>query len=250
MIVHEALQKLFPLAIPTNSAKNITDIRQILIGKRKNTVYKAAFSRHLGKSITKDAFDYLANELNNYTNSTTVMSQIDFDEWHKNVCVEFLNKLNGKSPCPKKYGKAQKALNMAGKYLYCCSDSISLEAKFTHFHMALDGYTYIGTSKTAYPLSFYRDIVMRGSLPIGTIKSWSQLDNTNYDNAVKNIRDFISAYPHTFNEYLDACHAEGLFSHISSVAPDDDRVLTPFESEFFIWEICKTNKASVFTTLY
>jgi hypothetical protein len=76
MIVHEELRKLFPLAIPTNSAKNITDIRQILFGKRKNTVYKAAFSRDLGKSITIDAFEYLANELYKYTNSPKVLTQI------------------------------------------------------------------------------------------------------------------------------------------------------------------------------
>jgi hypothetical protein len=251
MTVQNALKKIFTLAIPTDSAHAISDIRNILIGPRSNTVYKAAFSRDLGKIITAPAFDLLANELLAYM-SGSAKSLASFDEWHHSVCDNFKNELNKHTPRMKKYGKAQKALNIAAKYLYCCNDANNAldQAKFTYFHIALDGYTYIDNN---YPLSFYRDVVIPWkyrSMPRGTVKYWSRLEYENYRTAVENIREFFDAHPHTFNDYLSACHAEGVLTNISPVPVGEDRILTPFEAEFFIWEICKENKSAVFKTLF
>ena len=256
MTVHKKMQEIFTLAIPTDSSQNLTDIKNILYGNRANTVYAAAFARDLPKAVTIDAFDLLADELCNYMKSTTVHTQLSFDAWHHSVCDEFIQKLNSRSSRRKKYGKAQKAFNMAAKYLYCCNDTItpSMQSKFDDCHIALDGFTYI-ENPTNYPLSFYRDVVIPwkyGSMPRRTIKFWSRLDYDNYKTAVNNIRAFfdVPEHKHTFNESLSACHATGILTRVSPVPNEDDRVLTPFEAEFFIWEICKQNRPTVFAVLF
>jgi hypothetical protein len=255
MTVHNALREIFTLATPTDSAHNISDIQDILVGRRANTVYKAAFSRDLSKAVTEPAFLRLARELHIYM-SSSAKSRTSFDSWHEGVCDAFLSELNSCSPRQKKYGKAQKALNMSAKYLYCCEDTlpVSEQEKFDHFHIALDGYTYI-ENPTNYPLSFYRDVVIPwkyGHMPHGTVRSWSQLEKEDYRKAVKNVRDFFAVpqHSHTFNEYLKACHTAGILTSISPVPINEDRNLTPFEAEFFLWEICKKNRPSVFTALF
>ena len=254
MTVHKKMQEIFTLAIPTDSSQNLTDIKNILYGNRANTVYAAAFARDLPKAVTIYAFDFLAKEFCDYMKSSTVHTQLSFDAWHHSVCDEFIQKLNSRSSRRKKYGKAQKAFNMAAKYLYCCNDTItpSMQTKFDNCHIALDGFTYIGNKN--YQLSFYRDVVYPwkyGSMPRRTI-FWSRLDYNNYKTAVDNIREFfdISEHKHTFNEYLSACHATGILTRVSPVPNEDDRVLTPFEAEFFIWEICKQNRRDVFKALF
>lgn len=256
MIVHKALQEIFTLATPTDSSHNLTDIYNILYGNRSNTVYAAAFARDISKEVTKDAFDILASELLNYMNGALIHTRDSFDDWHCSVCDRFLNELNGHSPRPKRYGKAQKAFNMAAKYVYCCNDTIiqSMQAKFDNCHIALDGYTYIENPNN-YPVSFYRDVVIPwkyGHMPRGTVRFWSSLDKENYKTAVNNIREFfaVNKNKHTFNDYCIACHHEGLLNHISLVPNKDDRELTPFEAEFFLWEICKENKRAILTALF
>lgn len=255
MKVHSKLQTMFPFAAHALSIHSLADIKAFLYDKENGTVYKAAFGRDLKKIITIPAFDLLANELCNYLSNTTVETQKSFDEWHHNVCDKFITELNKSITKEKNYGKAQKALNMALKYAYCCNDASHTfpYEKFTYAHMALDGYTYIGANKTNYPLSFCRDTVFPlkyGKKPRGRKASWSQLDVKDYLATVEDIRDCINKYPLTFNEYLSACHSVGLFTHIVPLSATDDRTLTPFEAEFFIWEICKNNKSSILATLF
>ena len=61
---------------------------------------------------------------------------------------------------------------------------------------------------------------------------------------------FINEPSHTFNEYLNACHTAGILTSISPVPINEDRNLTPFEAEFFLWKICTENRSAVFTTLF
>lgn len=255
MNIHTRLLTMFPFAAPTLSIHSKSDIKDILYRKPNGTVYSAAFSRDLKKEFTIPAFDLLADELYEYLNNKTVETKASFDMWHHSVCDKFLSKLNITSDKAKKYGKAQKALNMAIKYAYCCNDAVDAFPckKFTYAHMALDGYTYIGANKTAYPLSFCRNIVFLwkyGKKPRNRQASWSKLEYSDYSKNVEDISDFIVTHPHTFNEYLTACHSAGLFSDILPLSKEDDRILTQFEAEFFIWEICKNNKRAVFSTLY
>lgn len=255
MKVHNRLKTMFPFADNNLSVANLSNIINIMYMKKKGNVYTAAFSRDLKKSETVRAFDLLANELYTYLNDTNVETQNSFDEWHNRVCLAFLNVLNEDSSKEKQYGKAQKALNMAMKYAYCCNDAAKTIPynKFTHAHMALDGYTCVGANRQDYPLSFCRDVVFiqrYGRHPRGRIKSWARLTPNDYLENVTDIRAVIDAHPHTFNDYLSVCHSAGLFLGILPLPEEDDRQLTVFEAEFFIWELCKNNKNHALQSIF
>ena len=85
------------------------------------------------------------------------MSREGFDEWHKAVCTEFLtlfNEGNKKRYQPVAYGKAQKAVNMVFKYLYCYdgADKYIDEGYFDYCHMPIDNLTLNWYKKeVAYP---------------------------------------------------------------------------------------------------
>ena len=89
--------------------------------------------------------------------SYDVMSREGFDEWHKAVCTEFLtlfNEDNRKRYQPVAYGKAQKAVNMVFKYLYCYdgADKYIDEGYFDYCHMPIDNLTLNWYKKeVAYP---------------------------------------------------------------------------------------------------
>ena len=89
--------------------------------------------------------------------SYDVLSREGFDEWHKAVCTEFLtlfNEDNRKRYQPVAYGKAQKAVNMVFKYLYCYdgADKYIDEGYFDYCHMPIDNLTLNWYKKeVAYP---------------------------------------------------------------------------------------------------
>lgn len=65
----------------------------------------------------------------------------DFNGLHKKWCNDFLSKLNNKVPEEQEFGKAQKVINMAFKYLYCFDDAPQYEGHFKYCHMPIDSYT-------------------------------------------------------------------------------------------------------------
>lgn len=85
-------------------------------------------------------FGVLAKEIQKYfTASTAELSQNFFDDWHKRFCDYFINQLEKKCDYHATYGQAQKVVNMAFKYLFCC-DGIN-EHYFDFCHMPLDSIT-------------------------------------------------------------------------------------------------------------
>ncbi|MBO8424493.1 MAG: hypothetical protein IAB16_05695, partial [Firmicutes bacterium] len=114
--------------------------------------------------------------------SYDVMSREGFDEWHKAVCTEFLtlfNEDNRKIYQPVAYGKAQKAVNMVFKYLYCYdgAEKYTDEGYFAHCHMALDNLTLNWYKKeVAYP---------------PTDCAWSDLKYGAYIEIQTNIRNYL-----------------------------------------------------------
>lgn len=134
--------------------------------------------------------------------SYDVMSREGFDEWHKAVCTEFLtlfNEDNKKRYQPVAYGKAQKAVNMVFKYLYCYdgAEKYTDEGYFAHCHMALDNLTLNWYKKeVAYP---------------PTDCAWSDLKYGAYIEIQTNIRNYL----------------EGSSSPLPSNA---------LEAEFYVWQ--------------
>lgn len=64
-------------------------------------------------------------------------SQGEFDDWHSDTMSAMRQEADFLT-----IGLAQKIVNMAFKYLYCCSDfRTNYPDRFTYCHMALDGFT-------------------------------------------------------------------------------------------------------------
>ena len=111
-----------------------------------------------------------------------VLSREGFDEWHKAVCTEFLtlfNEDNKKRYQPVAYGKAQKAVNMVFKYLYCYdgAEKYTDEGYFDYCHMPIDNLTLNWYKKeVAYP---------------PTDCAWSDLKYGAYIEIQTNIRNYL-----------------------------------------------------------
>ena len=265
MSLNENLQKTFKFSKKVQTGNysifSIDDIKKILYGKG-SSVFGAAFGtdrtyNHFTIEMASPALDLLAEDILAFLSDENIETKESFDYWHHQTCQHFLNNLNeaitASGMLPMLYGKAQKALNMAMKYLYCCNDAIlvSKYKKFDYCHIALDGYTFNGTK--AYALSFYRDRVFIWRHEEENIKfttAWSKLEYEDYKIITDDLREFILFHPCTFNDYLAACNNSGLFTNIAPLSDEENRMLTPFEVEFFLWEVCKRNKKEALTTLY
>lgn len=134
--------------------------------------------------------------------SFDVLTEAGFDEWHKAVCTEFLtlyNEANKKKYQPVAYGKAQKAVNMVFKYLYCYDGAEKYidEGYFAHCHMPIDNFTLNWYKKeVAYP---------------PTNDAWSDLRYGAYIEIQSNIRKYL----------------EGSSSPLPA---------SGLEAEFFVWQ--------------
>lgn len=146
----------------------------------------------------------LAKNIFNYINNNQKYD--DFDKWHNNICVEFINNFNKvlekANREQAKYGKAQKIVNMTFKYLYCFDDADEYHELFKKCHMAIDSYI----------LSWYNKNVTPEGNKI--TKSWSNLEYDEYSNEYIEIQDNIKNYLKNNNEYSEF----------------------PFFAEFTIWQ--------------
>ena len=173
--------------------------------------YIAMTPRTLGRGKAKGAkisaknkiivLSNLADAFVDYFKSPAPATQIEFDEWHEKTCNDFCNDFNAvlrTSNYAKriKYGKAQKIVNIAFKYLYLfCDIEPGNPGHFTFCHFAIDNYT----------LKWYNGLP---GYPKCSARNWSDMTYGEYIDIQKNIRAYIS-------------------KHI----PDK----TPFEAEFEIW---------------
>ena len=85
----------------------------------------------------EESFKKLGGKIKGLLNDSSIDSQEAFDAKHKELCNEYMDLLK-KYGYAIKYGQAQKVVNMAFKYLFCCEDASSKPA-FKYCHMPLDG---------------------------------------------------------------------------------------------------------------
>lgn len=85
----------------------------------------------------EESFEKLGGEIKGLLNDSSIDSQEAFDAKHKELCKKYMDLLEDYG-YPIKYGQAQKVVNMALKYLFCCEDASSKPA-FEYCHMPLDG---------------------------------------------------------------------------------------------------------------
>lgn len=85
----------------------------------------------------EESFEKLGGEIKGLLSDSSIDSQEAFDAKHKELCHYYM-KLLSEYQYEIKYGQAQKVVNMAFKYLFCCEDASSKPA-FKYCHMPLDG---------------------------------------------------------------------------------------------------------------
>ena len=95
------------------------------------------------KTKKKDALEEIADELKTYFKNQKAPKNYDeFNDKHTKLCEKWTGKFDDQLAF---YGKAQKIVNMAFKYLYCCADADDYSKKendyFKYCHVPLDTFT-------------------------------------------------------------------------------------------------------------
>lgn len=182
-----------------------------------------------------EVFKELAKEIQNYFTS----DNMNFENAHKKFCNIFIDGLY-KNEYEAKYGQAQKVVNMAFKYLYCCKGAEEYKGKFANCHMALDSYTLNWfkydvlkdwynkqTDKTKYPIIRYGKINSNctwSNLPYG-IKN-DKRDSDEEENKYE-------PYSYLWIQKIIKEYFESNSSHPYKTKNGES--LSPFEAEFYIW---------------
>lgn len=122
-----------------------------------------------------ESFKTLGEKIKCLLDDSSIDSQEAFDAKHKELCKNYMDLLKNKR-YPIKYGQAQKVVNMALKYLFCCEDASSKPA-FEYCHMPLDGLILNWCKKEL-------------KIPVNSDKdAWSKLTEEKYTNITEAIFD-------------------------------------------------------------
>ena len=144
-------QKQAFMAEVSGTRKNVLDAAGKWHLEENDEVYTAAVRlgyldmcrtcHGIGTKVSDDqrkaSFKTLGGEIKGLLNDSSIDSQEAFDAKHKELCKKYMDLLKNER-YPIKYGQAQKVVNMAFKYLFCCEDASSKPA-FKYCHMPLDG---------------------------------------------------------------------------------------------------------------
>ena len=187
-----------------------------------------------GGSFVQKFIDYF------FKDPVKLKSQKDFDDWHKEMCEEFLAVIEPKYQGGLKYGKAQKIVNMTFKNAYCLQHNEikedQFEKYFEHCHMPLDSITLEWFKRTQTWLKDYcKEDPSNGScdflckyLP----ESWSKMESDDsgnrygYETIQKKIRDYLKEYA-----------AENITTKYL-------KDYTPLQAEFFVWKYMQLELAA------
>lgn len=180
-----------------------------------------------GGSFVQKFIDYF------FKNPVELKSQKDFDDWHKEMCEEFLAVIGPKYQVGLKYGKAQKIVNMTFKNAYCLKNKVN--SKFTncdkyyeYCHMPLDSLTLEWFTRTQIwlksdwlHLKKNDKFFLKGEMP----ESWSKMeedskadDKFGYETIQNRIRTYLK-------DYAD-----------KNKSTDQLQGYTPLQAEFFVWK--------------
>lgn len=144
-------QKQAFMAEVSGTRKNVLDAAGEWSLENNDEVYTAAVHlgyldmcrtcHGIGTKVSDDertaSFKTLGEKIKGLLDDSSIDSQEAFDAKHKELCKEYMDLLEYYG-YPIKYGQAQKVVNMAFKYLFCCEDASSKPA-FEYCHMPLDG---------------------------------------------------------------------------------------------------------------
>lgn len=197
-----------------------------------------------GGSFVQKFIDYF------FKDPVKLKSQKDFDDWHKEMCEEFLAVIEPKYQDGLKYGKAQKIVNMTFKNAYCLQHNGIKEDKFEkyfeHCHMPLDSIILEWVKRTQAWLcskdAENNDCKKKKAETLCStrIPSWSKM---NYEECpvfltsdgkpyygYKDIQNAIFEY---FNKYVE-----------KNTATKHLKGCTPLQAEFFVWKYMQLELAA------
>lgn len=136
-------------------------------------------------------------------------NQDSFDEKHEKWCKEFTTSCGEEADFIATIGKAQKVINMAFKYFYCCQDADEHKHAFQYCHMPLDSLTLEWVYRKVKPTNGEK--YTRNNIP-----AWSKLC---YDSSKENAS--ILSYKSI---------QEDIRKHF-----ENSTEWTPLTAEFVIW---------------
>lgn len=169
------------MGIPTGtkiSVKKPADILEYAVNKAYIDMQPRTIKGHEIIKTAKLRND-LADRFCKYFNNPAPSTESDFDKIHLDFCDFFLTGLNKIfASTPQEFGKAQKVINMAFKYLYCFDNATSYLPYFTYCHMPIDSYT----------LNWCFDNFAKKLYKKSDIPNWSTLKKSDYDTLCAGIR--------------------------------------------------------------
>ena len=196
--------------VPMVSSISKQIIKNVIIHKS----FYTAFTRYEKIKPTKvsTAIDNLTNNIYDYFSKPFIKIKHKYDEWFKITGDKFLDDCRTVNVI-KKFGTAQKIINVTMKHLYCYNIN---DNYFKYCHVALDSMTYTGRKINALDNGFYVCEVDKNAV----VKSFSNLDWDEYYMIQNKIRDYLSKSVHLYGNYKDT------YTNVN---------LTPFKAEFYIW---------------
>ena len=163
------------------------------------------------------AIEEINKKFGEYFASPAPQGEEKFDETHKKLCDIWSDAFKDKDLNLAAFGKAQKIVNMAFKYLYCCDTSGQYKNHFKYCHMPLDSFTLEW---------FKRNVKVNPKIVAGKMTSWSNLEYKGNDGS----KDFFIATDnkeyYTYKFYLD---------NIRKYILDNNIKFSALELEFVEW---------------
>lgn len=170
------------MGIPTGTKIYVTNPQDILkyaVNKAYIDMQPRTIKGH-NISLTEPLRKKLADRFCDYFKDPAPSTESDFDKIHSKFCGDFLTELNKIfTSAPQEFGKAQKVINMAFKYLYCFDDATLYLPHFTYCHMPIDSYT-LNWCFDNFAKKFYKK---------SDIPNWSTLKESDYKTLCAGIRN-------------------------------------------------------------
>ena len=173
----------------TNLDHVLLAVEKAYIAMQPRTFEKLSPTAKIIRSAKNAVLNEFAQKFVDYFNAPAPATQAKFDEWHKDTCDWFLDEFNRKVMRPSGYkdicyGKAQKIVNVAFKFLYLfCNIVPENPSHFTFCHFIIDRYTLIWYNKI---------VCAKCKLPTFD-NPWRDMNYREYIEIQKNIREYLNA---------------------------------------------------------
>lgn len=173
----------------TNPDHVVLAVERAYITMQPRTFKKLIPSAKINVVAKNAVLTDLADRFVDFFKSTPPPTQAMFDNWHSSICNWFIDSFNSRVLLPSgykdiMYGKAQKIINVAFKFLYLfCNITTGSPSHFSFCHFIIDRYT----------LRWYNDIVCKNLRKKTFKKPWRDMDYNEYIEIQNNIRIYLAS---------------------------------------------------------